>query len=54
MIYLDNAATTGVRREALEAMWPYLTSHFGNPSSPHGVGEVAAAGLEAARRSVAR
>lgn len=54
MIYLDNAATTGVRREALEAMWPYLTSHFGNPSSPHGVGEAAAAGLEAARKVVAR
>lgn len=53
MIYLDNAATTGVRREALEAMWPYLTTHFGNPSSPHSVGEAAAAGLAAARRTVA-
>ena len=53
MIYLDNAATTGVRREALEAMWPYLTTHFGNPSSPHSVGEAAAAGLAAARRAVA-
>lgn len=51
--YLDNAATTGVRREALEAMWPYLVEHFGNPSSRHEVGEAAAAGLEAARRSVA-
>lgn len=53
MIYLDNAATTGVRREALEAMWPYMSSHFGNPSSPHAVGERAAAGLEAARKAVA-
>lgn len=53
MTYLDNAATTGVRREALEAMWPYLTSHFGNPSSPHSVGADAAAGLKAARRIVA-
>lgn len=51
--YLDNAATTGVRREALEAMWPYLVEHFGNPSSAHELGESAAAGLEAARRSVA-
>ena len=53
MIYLDNAATTGVRREALEAMWPYLSSHFGNPSSFHAAGERAAAGLEAARKVVA-
>ncbi len=53
MIYLDHAATSPVRREALEAMWPYLTGDFGNPSSHHGLGESAAAGLEAARRSVA-
>ena len=38
MLYLDNAATTSVRKEALEAMWPYLTGAFGNPSSPHEVG----------------
>ncbi|GEP28082.1 cysteine desulfurase [Cryobacterium levicorallinum] len=54
MIYLDNAATTPVRREALEAMWPHLTSGFGNPSSHHQVGEAAAAALREARRSVAR
>ena len=53
MIYLDNAATTPVRREALEAMWPHLTSGFGNPSSHHQVGEAAAAALLEARRSVA-
>ncbi|MCY1158098.1 MAG: cysteine desulfurase, partial [Citricoccus sp.] len=53
MIYLDHAATSPVRREALEAMWPYLTGDFGNPSSRHGLGESAAAGLEAARQSVA-
>ena len=53
MIYLDNAATTGVRREALEAMWPYLSTHFGNPSSPHQMGADAAAGLKAARQAVA-
>jgi cysteine desulfurase len=54
MIYLDNAATTPVRREALEAMWPHLTSSFGNPSSHHQVGEAAAAALREARQSVAR
>ncbi|QOR72594.1 cysteine desulfurase [Ruania alkalisoli] len=52
-LYLDAAATTPMRREALEAMWPYLTGEFGNPSSHHGVGERAAAGLSGARRSVA-
>ncbi|TFD24349.1 cysteine desulfurase family protein [Cryobacterium sp. TMS1-13-1] len=54
MIYLDNAATTPVRREALTAMWPHLTSGFGNPSSHHQVGEAAASALREARRSVAR
>lgn len=53
MIYLDAAATTPVRREVLEAMWPYLTGDFGNPSSHHEVGESAARGLEAARASLA-
>ncbi len=51
--YLDNAATTPVRREVLEAMTPYLTSHFGNPSSHHSVGEHAARALADARARVA-
>ncbi|GAA4265738.1 cysteine desulfurase family protein [Frondihabitans peucedani] len=53
MLYLDAAATSPVRREALEAMWPYLTSDFGNPSSRHTVGESAARALTAARAQVA-
>ncbi|MCC8908433.1 cysteine desulfurase family protein [Curtobacterium sp. GD1] len=53
MFYLDRAATTPVRREVLEAMWPYLTGTFGNPSSTHGVGGAAARGLADARASVA-
>ncbi|MDQ1548751.1 MAG: cysteine desulfurase [Microbacteriaceae bacterium] len=53
MIYLDNAATTPVRREVLEAMWPYLTGEFGNPSSHHEIGEAAARALAAARESIA-
>ena len=51
--YLDNAATTPVRREVLEAMTPYLTSHFGNPSSHHTIGEQAAGALADARIRVA-
>ena len=53
MFYLDRAATTPVRREVLEAMWPYLTGVFGNPSSTHGVGDAAARGLTDARAAVA-
>lgn len=53
MIFLDAAATTPVRREVLEAMWPYLTGEFGNPSSHHSLGESAATALAAARSSVA-
>jgi len=53
VIYLDAAATTPVRREVLEAMWPYLTGEFGNPSSHHSVGEAAARALSGARATVA-
>ncbi|PRZ40493.1 cysteine desulfurase [Antricoccus suffuscus] len=54
MIYLDAAATTAVRREVLEAMWPYLTGDFGNPSSHHEIGNRASVALEKARATVAR
>lgn len=53
MIYLDHAATSPVRREVLEAMWPYLTRDFGNPASHHEVGAVARRALDEARRRVA-
>lgn len=53
-IYLDHAATTPLRREALEAMLPYLTEHFGNASSAHAYGRVARAGLDEAHERVAR
>lgn len=53
MLYLDAAATDAVRREALEAAWPYLTGVFGNPSSHHSAGEAAAAGLADARFRIA-
>ncbi|GAB4099658.1 cysteine desulfurase family protein [Sinomonas halotolerans] len=53
MIYLDAAATTPVRREVLEAMWPWLTGEFGNASSHHELGARARDGLEGARAEVA-
>lgn len=54
MLYLDHAATSPVRTEVLDAMRPYLTGVFGNPSSHHTVGEAAASALDDARRRVAR
>lgn len=54
MIFLDAAATTPVRREAIEAMWPFLTGEFGNPSSAHSLGSSAARALRSARESVAQ
>lgn len=53
MLYLDHAATTPVRPEVVEAMLPFLTDQFGNPSSHHTVGEAAANALDDARRRVA-
>jgi cysteine desulfurase len=53
MIYLDSAATTAVRREVLEAMWPHLTAEYGNPSSHNEAGVSAAAALAEARSRVA-
>ena len=53
MIYLDEAATTPLRRDVLAAMAPYLGPAFGNPSSHHEVGEAARGALEQARRDVA-
>jgi len=53
VIFLDSAATTPVRREVLETMWPYLTGDFGNPSSHHELGESAKRALDGARKSVA-
>src|SRR5438034_9812014 len=53
-VYLDNAATTPVRPEVLEAMLPYLgRDAFGNPSSAHRFGRAARAGIEEAKRTIA-
>lgn len=53
-IYLDHAATTALRREVLDAMLPYLTESFGNPSSAHSYGRAARAALDDAHERVAR
>ncbi|MEA3077213.1 MAG: cysteine desulfurase [Actinomycetota bacterium] len=51
--YLDHAATTPMRPEAVAAMLPFLTEHFGNPSGSHAVARRAKAALEDARDLVA-
>jgi len=53
MIYLDNNATTRVAPEVLEAMRPYLSDLFGNPSSGHTVGRQMKRAVEDAREQVA-
>ncbi len=53
-VYLDHASTTPTRPEVLEAMLPYFSRHFGNPSSIHGVGQEARKALDEARDTVAR
>jgi cysteine desulfurase len=53
MIYLDNNATTQVAPEVFEAMQPFLTSHYGNPSSGHALGRESRAAIEHARQEVA-
>lgn len=53
IIYLDNAATTALSPEVLEAMLPYLQEQFGNPSSAYSLGRKTRSAIEAARRTVA-
>jgi cysteine desulfurase len=53
-IYFDNAATTALAPEVLEAMLPYMTDKFGNPSSIYSYGRESRLAIENARKSVAR
>ncbi|HEY6072590.1 MAG TPA: aminotransferase class V-fold PLP-dependent enzyme, partial [Anaerolineales bacterium] len=53
MIYLDYAATTPVDVRVREAMHPYFSEAFGNPSSIHRAGQLAEAAVETARETVA-
>ncbi|GAB2462786.1 cysteine desulfurase [Hymenobacter qilianensis] len=52
-VYFDNAATTSLDPEVLEAMMPFLQNHFGNPSSIHGHGRQVRAAIENARKTIA-
>lgn len=53
-IYFDNAATTSLDPEVLEAMMPYFTDKFGNPSSIYSYGRESRMAIEQARKSVAK
>ncbi|MCU0434281.1 MAG: cysteine desulfurase [Bacteroidia bacterium] len=53
-VYLDNAATTTLDPEVLEAMIPVMKEHFGNPSSIHAWGRQTRSAIEQARKSIAR
>ena len=53
-IYLDYAATTPAHPEVVEAMLPYYTEYYGNPSSIHGTGRDAREAIDKARRQVAK
>lgn len=52
-VYLDHAATTPLDPRVLEAMMPYLTEHFGNASSVHGLGRRARFAVEECRERIA-
>jgi cysteine desulfurase len=52
-VYLDNAATTRLDPEVLQHMLPYLTEHFGNPSSIHAHGRPVRSAIEQARKKIA-
>ena len=54
IIYMDHAGTTSLAPEVLQAMTPYFTQHFGNPSSIHTIGQEARYALDEARERVAR
>lgn len=53
-IYFDNAATTALDKEVLDAMLPYMTTHFGNPSSIYSYGRESRLAIETARKTVAK
>jgi cysteine desulfurase len=53
-VYLDHAATTPLHPQALEAMLPYLSERFGNPSGAYALGRQAARAVDEARSTVAR
>lgn len=53
IVYLDNAATTALDPLVLAEMLPYMSEHFGNPSSVYSIGRTTRSAVEAARKKVA-
>ena len=53
MRYFDHAATTKVKKEVLDKMFPYFVEQYGNPSSLYKLGRIARVGIEEARKNVA-
>lgn len=53
MRYFDHAATTRVKKEVLDKMFPYFVEQYGNPSSLYKLGRIARVGVEEARKNVA-
>src|SRR5687768_1473145 len=53
-IYLDNAATTPLDKEVMETMLPYMSTHFGNPSSIYSYGRETRMAIENSRKTVAK
>ena len=53
-VYADNAATTKVSKEVLDAMYPYFTEEYGNASSIYGLGRNSKKAIEASREKVAK
>lgn len=52
-IYLDNAATTALDPQVVDAMLPFMQHHYGNPSSIHALGRETRAAIERARKQIA-
>ena len=53
-IYMDNAATTPIKKEVLDKMLPYLTESYGNPSSVYSLGSVSKRAVEDARMKISK
>ncbi len=53
IVYMDHAATTYAAKEVVDAMLPYFSEHFGNPSSVYSIGQENKAAIDAARAKVA-
>ena len=54
IIYMDHSATTCTKKEVLEAMIPYYSEHFGNPSSIYSIAGDSKKVIDAAREQVAK